>query len=493
MERKSGILLPISALPGRFGIGTFGRDAYAFADFLHDAGMRYWQMLPLSPVDFAHSPYASPSAFAGEPSYIDPELLAEDGLLTREELCALLTDADPQRVSYDALRKNRPAMLKSAYRRGYERDRDAVELFVRENERWLPDYALFMALREHFGGKPWTEWEEPIRRREPSALAFYRETLAEELRFFIYTQFLFFRQWNALRDYIHSLGLRIIGDLPIYVSLDSADVWAEPRCFQLAEDGTPKALAGVPPDYFCEDGQLWGNPLYDYDYMARDGYGWWIRRVEGVQRLCDVIRIDHFRGFESYWSVPYDEKTAKNGHWEKGPGMKLVGVLRDWFWQTPFIAEDLGILTEEVRTMREASGFPGMKVLEFAFDPHTLSDYLPHGYEPNCVCYVGTHDNEPVQAWRHHIPKEELAFATRYLGLNEQEGIHWGMIRGGMSSAASLFVATMQDCLGLGAEARMNTPGTCGGDNWTWRMAQGAADAALAKRLREMNRMYGRL
>ena len=493
MERKSGILLPVSALPGPYGIGTFGREAYAFADFLHDAGMSYWQMLPLNPTDFANSPYASPSAFAGDPNYIDPELLAEDGLLTPEEVGLFAVPGDARRAAYDVLRTSRLSLLEKAYRRGYPRDREAVEDFVRENEHWLPDYALFMALKRHFGGKPWTEWDEDVRRRDGDAVARYRTVLCDEVSFFLYVQFLFFRQWNALRDYIHARGVRIIGDMPVYVSLDSADVWAEPQYFRLDEEGQPKEVAGVPPDYFCADGQLWGNPLYDYGRMAEDGYGWWIRRVDGLRRLCDVIRIDHFRGFESYWSVPRGETTARNGHWEKGPGMKLVGMLRDWFCGVPFLAEDLGILTEEVRQLRRDAGFPGMKVLAFAFDPEGNSDYLPHKYERNCVCYIGTHDNEPVQAWRRHIPKEELAFAVRYLGLSEEEGYHWGMIRGGMSSAADLFVVQMQDCLGLGAEARMNAPGTCGGDNWAWRMEKKDASVALAARLREMNRMYGRL
>ena len=330
-----------------------------------------------------------------------------------------------------------------------------------------------------------------IRLRRPAAVARYSRELREDVDFYTYLQFLFFRQWNALRDYIHSQGLQIIGDLPIYVAMDSADVWAEPEFFQLGEGNVPTEVSGVPPDYFSADGQLWGNPLYDYDRMKADGYGWWIRRVEGAGRLFDIIRIDHFRGLESYWAVPYGADTAKNGRWRKGPGMDLVGTLTSWFPGLSFIAEDLGFLTPEVRRLLEDSGLPGMKVLEFAFDAREPSNYLPHTYNRHCVCYVGTHDNETVEQWRWQADRADVTFARKYLGLNDAEGFHWGMIRGGMSSVADTFLVQMQDCLGLGAEGRMNTPGT-GWGNWRWRLLPGEASPALAKKLRCYTKMYGR-
>ena len=492
MDRSSGILLHISSLPSRYGIGTLGREAYAFADFLKAAGQRYWQLLPLGPTSYGDSPYQSFSTFAGNPYFIDLDLLAEDGLLDRAELEAIDWGTEPRYVDYGRIYDSRFRVLRRAFQKGWSRDREAVERFAREN-RWLDDYALYMAVKQHFGMKSWLDWpDEDIRLRRPEAMEKYRMELAEDVDFFRYLQFLFFRQWNALRDYIHSLGIRIIGDLPIYVAMDSADVWAEPEYFQLGEGNVPTEVSGVPPDYFTADGQLWGNPLYDYDRMQKDGFGWWIRRVEGAGRLFDVIRIDHFRGLESYWAVPYGETTARNGRWRKGPGMALVGVLTSWFRDLKIIAEDLGYMTPEVKKLLADSGLPGMKVLEFAFDAREPSNYLPHRYDRHCVCYVGTHDNETVMQWRGQADKNDVTMARKYLGLNEAEGFNWGMIRGGMSSVADTFVVQMQDCLGLGAEGRMNTPGTAKG-NWRWRLLRGEASPALAKKLSQYVRMYGRI
>ena len=492
MDRSSGILLHISSLPSRYGIGTLGREAYAFADFLKAAGQRYWQLLPLGPTSYGDSPYQSFSTFAGNPYFIDLDLLAEDGLLDRAELEAIDWGTEPRYVDYGRIYDSRFRVLRRAFQKGWSRDREAVERFAREN-RWLDDYALYMAVKQHFGMKSWLDWpDEDIRLRRPEAMEKYRMELAEDVDFFRYLQFLFFRQWNALRDYIHSLGIRIIGDLPIYVAMDSADVWSEPEFFQLGEGNVPTEVSGVPPDYFSADGQLWGNPLYDYDRMQKDGFGWWIRRVEGAGRLFDVIRIDHFRGLESYWAVPYGETTARNGRWRKGPGMALVGVLTSWFRDLKIIAEDLGYMTPEVKKLLADSGLPGMKVLEFAFDAREPSNYLPHRYDRHCVCYVGTHDNETVMQWRGQADKNDVTMARKYLGLNEAEGFNWGMIRGGMSSVADTFVVQMQDCLGLGAEGRMNTPGTAKG-NWRWRLLRGEASPALAKKLSQYVRMYGRI
>ena len=492
MDRLSGILLHISSLPSPYGIGTMGRAAYDFAGFLREAGQTYWQLLPLGPTSYGDSPYQSFSTFAGNPYFIDLELLAEDGLLDRGALEAADWGANPRYVDYAKIYEARFPLLRQAFHAGYPQDRKEWEAFRREN-RWLDNYALYMAVKAHFGMRSWLEWpDEDIRLRRPAAVARYSRELREDVDFYTYLQFLFFRQWNALRDYIHSQGLQIIGDLPIYVAMDSADVWAEPEYFQLGEGNVPTEVSGVPPDYFTADGQLWGNPLYDYDRMARDGFAWWIRRLEGAGRLFDVIRIDHFRGLESYWAVPYGEKTAKVGRWRKGPGMDLVGTLTERFPHLEIIAEDLGYLTPEVHQLLADSGLPGMKVLEFAFDAREPSNYLPHLYDRHCVCYVGTHDNETVVQWRDQTARADLTFARKYLGLSEAEGFHWGMIRGGMASVADTFVAQMQDCLGLGAEARMNTPGTLGG-NWQWRLLPGEATPALAKKLRQYTGMYGRL
>jgi 4-alpha-glucanotransferase len=492
MNRASGILMPISSLPSRYGIGTLGREAYAFADFLKASGQRIWQMLPLGPTGYGDSPYSSFSTYAGNPYFIDLTMLCEDGLLSPEELETIDWGENPSMVDYGKIYENRFAVLSRACDAGYHRDRGEVEAFVAENRGWLPDYALFMALKRRFGMKSWTEWpDEDIRMRRPGSVERYTGELAADVRLFTYIQFLFYKQWNALRDYVHSQDIEIIGDLPIYVALDSADVWAEPGSFQLDERNVPECVSGVPPDYFCEDGQLWGNPIYNWERMRLDGYGWWIRRMEGAKKLYDIIRIDHFRGFESYWSVPYGAETAAEGHWEKGPGMSLVGVLRDWFAGTPIIAEDLGFMTPEVKSLLTESRFPGMKVLEFAFDSREPSNYLPHTYEHNCVCYVGTHDNETLTQWLRGADREDLCYASRYLGLNNAEGKAWGVIRGGMSSVADLFVMQMQDCLGLGASARMNIPGTSQG-NWRWRLLPGQADEKLAEKLLMYAQMYGR-
>ncbi|MCR5825797.1 MAG: 4-alpha-glucanotransferase [Oscillospiraceae bacterium] len=491
MERSSGILLSISSLPSPYGIGTLGKAAYKFADFLKAAGQGYWQLLPLGPTSYGDSPYQSFSTYAGNPYFIDPDLLIKDKLLTKKEVTAYDWGTDPRHVDYGKIYEGRYPLLAKAKERGWERDAEAVAAFVAQNESWLPDYALFMALKRYFGMKAWLEWPEDVRTRQSEALERYRAELREDVELFTYIQFLFFRQWGELKRYINDLGIRIIGDLPIYVAMDSADVWAEPEMFRLDSRGFPTEVSGVPPDYFSADGQLWGNPLYNYEAMERDGFGWWLRRVGGAARMFDVIRIDHFRGFESFWAVPYGEKTARNGKWVKGPGMKLVGTLTGWFHNLSFIAEDLGYATPEVAQLLKDSKLPGMKVLEFAFNPNEPSDYLPHRYTENCVCYTGTHDNATLAEWLVTCDKGELAQAKRYLGLNEKEGLAMGVIRGGMGSVASLFIAQMQDYLGLGKNNRMNTPGTAAG-NWTWRMLPGEAGAALARRLAALTEMYER-
>ena len=492
MNRSSGILMPIFSLPSPYGIGTLGKAAYDFADFLAEAGQHYWQMLPLGPTSYGDSPYQSFSAYAGNPYYIDPDLLIADGLLTKSECSRCKWGSDPRYVDYGRIYEKRFDLLHKAYKRGWQQDSEDVAAFAAENSRWLPDYALFMACKRYFGMKAWTEWPDDIRLRQDGAVEKYRTLLQEDVEFFVYLQYLFFQQWNRLRDYVHAQGIRIIGDLPIYVAMDSADVWAEPEMFQLDEHNVPTEVSGVPPDCFSEDGQLWGNPLYNYEAMAKDGFGWWIRRIGGAQKLYDVIRIDHFRGFESYWAIPYGETTAKNGRWVKGPGMSLVGVLTGWFRDLDFIAEDLGYPSPEVVQLLSDSGLPGMKVLEFAFDSRDPSDYLPHSCNFNSICYTGTHDNAPLALWRTEADKADIAFAKKYLGLNDEEGFNAGIIRGGMSCQSRLFVAQMQDYLGLGKGCRMNTPGTSSG-NWQWRMLSGEASKKLAKSIHETTRIYGRL
>lgn len=491
MERSSGILLPVFSLPSPYGIGTLGRAAYAFVDFLKAAGQRWWQILPVGPTGYGDSPYQSFSAFAGNPYFIDLEMLIEDGLLTKAECEAVDWGADPARVDYKKIYDNRFLLLKKAADRGLPRDRDAVEAFAAENAGWIRDYALYMAVKRHFGMRPWTQWDEDIRLRKDGAPARYAEMLREDVDFFLYLQYLFFHQWNALRAYAREKGVGIIGDIPIYVAMDSADVWAEPGWFQLDEKNVPVEVAGVPPDAFTADGQLWGNPLYRWDKMEADGFGWWIRRIGGAQKLYDVLRIDHFRGLESYWAVPYGETTAKHGRWVKGPGIALVRALTGWFRDMQFIAEDLGYLTPEVRQLLRESGLPGMKVLEFAFDAREAADYLPHTYPRNCVCYAGTHDNETLQQWRRCAAKEDIAFAKKYLGLNSAEGFNTGILRGGMSSVADLFIAQLQDWLNLGAAARINTPGVPDG-NWQWRLTDGQITDALTRKIADMTKRYGR-
>ena len=491
--RGSGILMHISSLPSAHGIGTFGREAYAFADFLAEAGQKYWQILPLGPTGCGDSPYQASSAFAGNPYFIDLDLLAEDGLLEREEIDAVFFGADPESVDYGALYAGRGALLRLAYQRGWDRDREAVERFRAENAAWLEDFALYTACKGHFGMRPWTEWEdEDLRlRRSGEALERWGGKLREDEECCVYTQFLFFRQWEALRRYVHEKGVSIIGDVPIYVPLDSSDVWAGRELFQLDADGRPTEVAGVPPDYFSEDGQLWGNPLYDWEKMEADGFSWWIERLRAAGRLYDVVRIDHFRGLESYWAVPAGEETARNGRWRPGPGEAFITAVKTALPELGVIAEDLGMLTDAVVRLREFSGFPGMKVLQFAFDTSGESDYLPHKYSPNCVCYIGTHDNETLCQWIEQTGRDNLKFAKRYFGLHKKEGYAMGILRGGMGSVAELFIAPMTDWLGLGAEARMNTPGTLG-DNWRWRMKKGAATKKLRRKIRRMTKMYGR-
>ena len=481
LNRAAGVLLSVSSLPAPYGIGTLGRCAYDFVDFLVESGQNYWQMLPVGPISYGDSPYQSFSTFAGNPYYIDLDMLQTDGLLTSEEVQAHSWGDDPERVDYGAIYRARYALLERAFDRGWSRERQAVEEFACR-QPWLDGYARFMALKRRYDMKPWTQWpagEVPA------------EELERDVQFFTYLQFLFDRQWTALKQYANEKGISIIGDLPIYVAMDSADVWINPERFLLDRDNVPVDVSGVPPDGFTDAGQLWGNPLYRWDAMKRDGYAWWESRLRGALERFDGIRLDHFRGLESYWAVPYGDETAAGGRWEPGPGEDFIKMVHEKFPGALIIAEDLGYVTKEVKELLECSGYPGMKVLEFAFDSREAGDYLPHCYPENCVCYTGTHDNTTVLGWLEEAGPEDIEMARRYLGLNREEGYNWGFLRGGMGSKARLFVAQMQDYLDLGGAARMNTPGTLGG-NWQWRMKPGAASPELARRLREFTRLFGR-
>ena len=405
--RKSGILMHISSLPGPYGIGSMGESARRFIDFLVSSGQSYWQILPLSPTGFGDSPYQSFSSFAGNHYLIDLDILIREGLLKSQEVQGCCFGSDPKKVDFGALYSSRLGLLRLAFQR-FTPDED-FEAFLESNRDWLRDYGLFMALKEEHGGKDWQQWEEDLKMREPQALQDAARRLQPEIDFHCFLQYEFFRQWQALKGYAADRGIRIIGDVPIYVPLDSADVWASPELFRLDEDRRPLAVAGCPPDSFSADGQLWGNPLYDWDRMADTGYAWWIRRLKAAEKLYDVIRLDHFRGFESFWVVPAGDTTARNGHWEKGPGMGFLTALKQANFSC--IAEDLGYVTQEVRELQEASGYPGMKVMQFAFDSREQSNYLPHLYPVNSVCYSGTHDNLTLKQWLQEADPQDVALA----------------------------------------------------------------------------------
>jgi len=488
--RKSGILMHITSLPSPYGVGSMGKCAYDFVDFLHEAGQSYWQILPLSPTGYGDSPYQAFSTYAGNHYLIDLEQLIREGLLKEDEVSALRWGYDETRVDYGCLYENRSKLLRLAYERFTPNGEYAN--FVTENEVWLEDFALFMALKEKFRGKPWQDWSVSLMMRLPGVLDSYRHELADAIGLQYFQQYQFFRQWDALRAYANKKGIRIIGDVPIYVPLDSADVWANPRLFQLNESCRPVKVAGCPPDSFNADGQLWGNPLYDWDAMKTEDYAWWIRRLKAAQRMYDVVRLDHFRGFESYWAVPAGDKTAEGGNWEKGPGMDFIHAVQKNLPELDFIAEDLGFVTPEVHKLQVDSGYPGMKVLQFAFDSREEGNYLPHTYPVNSVCYSGTHDNLTLAQWLKEAAPQDISAATAYLGLNEQEGLVRGMIRGCMSSVSRLCVVQMQDYLELGGEARMNFPGTLSGNNWTWRARPGFITPALTRRILETTRLFGR-
>lgn len=494
--RASGILLPISSLPSKYGIGCFSKEAYDFVDMLKEAGQKYWQILPLGPTSYGDSPYQSFSTFAGNPYFIDLEALIEEGLLTRKECNACDFEKQADSVDYSKLYKNRWKLLRKAYTNCDIVNNEEFHQFQEENRYWLKDYAIFMAVKERFDNICWNQWPEDIRLRYGYSMDYYQRELYFEIEFQEYLQFLFAKQWKKLKAYANENGIQIIGDIPIYVAFDSADSWAHPELFQFDENNTPTAVAGCPPDGFSATGQLWGNPLYRWDYHRQTGFSWWIQRIAHCCQLYDVVRIDHFRGFDAYYSIPYGDKTAEHGHWEQGPGIELFHRIQDALGDLHIIAEDLGFMTDSVRALVKESGFPNMKVLEFAFDSRdtTGADYLPHNYNQNCVVYTGTHDNETIVEWYRTISKEDRALADAYLNLkgNEKEELPWCFIRLAMLSVADYCIIPIQDYLGLDGKARINQPATLG-KNWKWRLTKNQITPALLKRIRELTGLSGRL
>ncbi len=489
--RAGGILLPVSSIPSKYGIGTFSKEAYEFVDFLAQAGQKYWQILPLGPTGYGDSPYQSFSTFAGNPYYIDLEQLIEKGWLTKKDCDKCDFGENEAYVDYEKIYKSRFGLLFKAFLNSEIEKDEAFCDFVKENEDWLSDYALYMAVKDSKKGISWSEWEEDIKMRREDALSSYGEKLKQQVLFYEFQQYLFASQWTKLKAYANGKGIEIIGDIPIYVAFDSADTWANPELFQLDEACIPVAVAGCPPDAFSATGQLWGNPLYRWDYHKNTGYAWWLRRIEHCFKLYDVVRIDHFRGFDEYYAIPYGDPTAEFGHWEKGPGYELFKVMKEKLGNKSVIAEDLGFLTPSVIKLVKKTGYPGMKILQFAFDSREESDYLPHNYQSNSVVYTGTHDNNTTLGWLSEMSPRDRKFAKRYLDIKSNKDIEWKFIRAALSSVSDTAIIPMQDYLGLGGEARINMPSTLG-DNWKWRMQKDALTKELAEKIYSNCKMYGR-
>mgnify|MGYP002646606672 CR=1 FL=1 len=495
-KRAAGILMPISSLPSEYGIGCFSKSAYEFVDWLKKAGQSYWQILPLGPTSYGDSPYQSFSTFAGNPYFISLETLVEEGVLTKAECEAVDWGKAKGSIDYKKIYEGRYPLLRKAYERSNVHENAAYQQFVKENSWWLSDYALFMAVKDRFDGVEWKLWADDIKLRWGPAMDYYREELYFDIEFQQYMQFKFYEQWMKLKAYANKKGIQIIGDIPIYVAMDSADTWAHPELFQLDEENVPVAVAGCPPDGFSATGQLWGNPLYRWGYHKETGYQWWISRLAYVFRLYDVVRIDHFRGFDEYFSIPYGAETAVEGHWEKGPGMDLFWKVREALGEKPVIAEDLGYMTDTVKHLVAESGYPNMKVLEFAFDERdtgNASDYLPHNYPNNCVVYTGTHDNETLISWLDNITPSERRQVREYLNdfHSSRTELAQKIICLAMQSVGNFCIIPMQDYLGLDNSARMNQPSTLG-KNWKWRLVPGQFSEKLQEYMKELAIRYGR-
>lgn len=493
-ERSSGILLHPTSLPGQYGIGDLGRRAHLWIDFLAEAGCSLWQVLPLGPTGYGDSPYQCFSAFAGNPYLISPGALLVEDLLHPDDLVEL-PKFPRERVDFGAVINWKLAVLDRSFLRfknlASPQLGQAFTTFQGENADWLDDFALFMAIKEAHGGNPWPTWEAPLRDRQPQALAEARQNYEFAIQRQVYRQFLFFRQWQTLRHYAHENGIQIIGDIPIFVAHDSADVWAHPELFYLDRQGKPTVVAGVPPDYFSPTGQLWGNPLYRWEVHKSTGYQWWIKRIRAVLGLVDIIRLDHFRGFAGYWEVPGSAKTAEKGRWVPGPGKVFLQALKSSLGELPIIAEDLGVITPDVVDLRDSFNLPGMKILQFAFAGGPKDPFLPHHYPVNCVVYTGTHDNDTARGWYERVEEGEKSIYRRYLA-RDGSNVAWDLIRACWASVAIFALAPMQDFINLGNEARMNYPGNPSG-NWTWRLMDGVLTEALKKRVYDLNYLYSRL
>lgn len=493
-KRRAGILLPVSSLPSEYGIGTFGKAAYDWIDYLKASGQSLWQILPLGPTGYGDSPYQSFSTFAGNPYFIDLDILIGEGVIKKSECLALDWGGSERYVDYEKMFTSRFAILRKAYSRAVKKgllEEKGFVSFCRKNKSWLDDYALYMAVKNHFEGKSYLLWDDDIRLREKKAVERYRTLLKDDVDFYRYLQYKFAEQWKALKKYANDNGILIIGDIPIYVAPDGADTWAEPELFQLDEKGYPTAVAGCPPDAFTADGQLWGNPLYDWDYHKKTGYRWWMRRLKACFDMADIVRIDHFRGFYSYWSVPYGDKNARGGKWIKGPGYPFFAEVKKQLGDRPVIAEDLGFLTSGVIKMVEKTGYPGMKVIQFGFDSTPESEHLPHNYTRNSVVYTGTHDNDTILHWSLACDKKTAKYAMRYAGVKKRRDLPEALIRLCYSSCSDTCIIPLQDYLELDNEARINTPSTLG-DNWKWRCTYSDWSEKLSKRLYKLTKTYGR-
>lgn len=489
--RASGILMPITSLPSRYGIGCFSKEAYEFIDGLVKAHQSYWQILPLGPTSFGDSPYQSFSTFAGNPYLIDLEELISEGLLSKEECDECDFGDDERNIDYGKIYESRFGLLWEAFE-NFDLDSSEYKKFLKENAEWLENYSLYMSIKDSYDGVMWTEWDDDIKLRNPEAINQYKEELKEDIEFYNFIQFEFYKQWMKLKKYANESGVKIIGDIPIYVAFDSADCWADTKLFQFDDKNIPKAVAGCPPDAFAATGQLWGNPLYDWDYHNKTDYEWWKKRVAQSFKLYDVVRIDHFRGFDEYYSIPFRDKTAENGHWEKGPGIDLFNSLTEEFGKMNIIAEDLGYLTDTVVKLVKDTGYPGMKLMQFAFDSREGSNYLPHTYDKNCVVYTGTHDNDTIKGWYKTISDEDKEYAKQYLNYSDNEAdIHWNFIKATLATVANLAIIPIQDYLGLDSEARINVPSTLG-TNWKWRMVKDDINDDLLEKIKLLTLIYER-
>lgn len=494
--RKAGILLPISSLPSRYGIGGFTKEAYEFIDFLKEAEQSYWQILPIGPTSFGDSPYQSFSSFAGNPYFVSLDDLIDEGLLTKEDCEKSCINAEKRTIDYEQLYSTRIKLLKKAYKASLHKEKGEYLDFIGEHARWLQDYALFMALKDYFGGKPWYEWDYEIKICNPRVSGEYAEKLRDEVDFWCFVQYKFYSQWQGLKEYANEKGIKIIGDIPIYVAHDSADVWSKSALFCLDKDKNPTCVAGCPPDGFSKDGQLWGNPIYKWDIHKETGFNWWVYRIEHCFKLYDALRIDHFRGFDEYYSIEYGSKTAKNGEWKKGPGIELFKAINKKIGKREIIAEDLGFITDSVKDLLEECEFPGMRVFQFGFDKRDTgakNAYLPHNYIENCVAYTGTHDNPTIVSWFFEITKEERADVRSYLcdAYTPDSEINMPIIGAVMRSSAQLCIIPIQDYLGTDSRSRINTPSTTG-SNWVWRLSKNDLTKELTNKIATVTRLCGR-